>query len=156
MPLLVENNGIFRISGWWFQNFFMFTPNLGEMIQFDEHIIQMGWFNHQHEKKRNGSAGGKSLQLPETNIFAPENDGFQVQNLLFQGGGEWTFYMGTSQIFPITTWVAVLQRSNSLKNVVFCFLLFFPSTLWNLSRSYGNQILRGLKTCLPCMVALEI
>ena len=27
--------------------FFMFTPNLGEMIQFDEHIFQMGWFNHQ-------------------------------------------------------------------------------------------------------------
>ena len=25
----------------------MFTPNLGEMIQFDEHILQMGWFNHQ-------------------------------------------------------------------------------------------------------------
>ena len=28
------------------QIFFMFTPNLGEMIQFDEHIFQMGW-NHQ-------------------------------------------------------------------------------------------------------------
>ena len=26
---------------------FMFTPILGEMIQFDEHIFQMGWFNHQ-------------------------------------------------------------------------------------------------------------
>ena len=29
---------------WWFQRFFMFTPILGEMIQFDEHIFQMGWF----------------------------------------------------------------------------------------------------------------
>jgi len=29
------------------QTFFIFTPNLGEMIQFDEHIFQMGWFNHQ-------------------------------------------------------------------------------------------------------------
>ena len=28
------------------QIFFIFTPNLGEMIQFDEHIFQMGW-NHQ-------------------------------------------------------------------------------------------------------------
>ena len=27
--------------------FFIFTPNLGEMMQFDEHIFQMGWFNHQ-------------------------------------------------------------------------------------------------------------
>ena len=30
----------------WFQTFFIFTPILGEMIQFDEHIFQMGW-NHQ-------------------------------------------------------------------------------------------------------------
>ena len=33
------------LSRWWFQIFFMFTlPR--EMIQFDEHIFQMGW-NHQ-------------------------------------------------------------------------------------------------------------
>ena len=24
-----------------------FTPKFGEMIQFDEHIFQLGWFNHQ-------------------------------------------------------------------------------------------------------------
>ena len=28
---------------------FLFSPVLGEMIQFDEHIFQMGWFNHQLE-----------------------------------------------------------------------------------------------------------
>ena len=28
-------------------NIFIFTPLLGEMIQFDGHIFQMGWFNHQ-------------------------------------------------------------------------------------------------------------
>ena len=26
---------------------FLFSALLGEMIQFDEHIFQMGWFNHQ-------------------------------------------------------------------------------------------------------------
>ena len=26
--------------------YFLFSPRLGEMIQFDEHIFQMGW-NHQ-------------------------------------------------------------------------------------------------------------
>ena len=26
---------------------FYFHPYLGEMIQFDEHIFQRGWFNHQ-------------------------------------------------------------------------------------------------------------
>ena len=25
----------------------MFSPIAGEMIQFEEHIFQMGWFNHQ-------------------------------------------------------------------------------------------------------------
>ena len=34
------------LSRWWFQIFFIFTPIWG-MIQFDEHIFQMGWFNHQ-------------------------------------------------------------------------------------------------------------
>ena len=28
--------------GWWFEIFLIFIPNLGEMIQFDEHIFQMG------------------------------------------------------------------------------------------------------------------
>ena len=27
--------------------FGIFTPIPGEMIQFDEHIFQLGWFNHQ-------------------------------------------------------------------------------------------------------------
>ena len=29
---------------WWF-HFFNFYPYLREMIQFDEHIFEMGWFN---------------------------------------------------------------------------------------------------------------
>jgi len=33
---------------WWFQIFLIFHPLLGEMIpNFDKHIFQMGWFNHQ-------------------------------------------------------------------------------------------------------------
>jgi len=31
------------------QIFFMFILTWGFMIQFDEHIFQMGWFNHQLE-----------------------------------------------------------------------------------------------------------
>jgi len=27
--------------------FYMFTPKIGEMIHFDKHIFQRGWFNHQ-------------------------------------------------------------------------------------------------------------
>ncbi len=29
-------------TGWWIQTFLIFTPILGEMIQFDEHMFQMG------------------------------------------------------------------------------------------------------------------
>ena len=36
------------ISMWWFQTFFIFTPKLGEMIQFDEYFSD-GWLNHQPE-----------------------------------------------------------------------------------------------------------
>ena len=30
--------------------YFLFSPLPGEMIQFDEHIFQMGWFNHHLDK----------------------------------------------------------------------------------------------------------
>ena len=46
----MENHGI---GVFWVvatQIFFIFTPNFGGMIQFDDHIFQMGWFNHQLEK----------------------------------------------------------------------------------------------------------
>jgi len=32
------------------QILFIFTPNPAEMIQFDEHMFQIGWFNHQPEQ----------------------------------------------------------------------------------------------------------
>ena len=33
---------------WWQLKYFLFSsPKLGKMNQFDEHIFQMGWFNHQ-------------------------------------------------------------------------------------------------------------
>ena len=35
------------LLGGGFKSFLFFTPNLGEMIQFDKHIFQRGWFNHQ-------------------------------------------------------------------------------------------------------------
>ena len=30
-----------------FELFFIFTANPGEVIQFDEHMLRMGWLNHQ-------------------------------------------------------------------------------------------------------------
>ena len=37
------------VTRWWFQAFLVFIPISGEMIQFDEHMGQMGWFNYQLE-----------------------------------------------------------------------------------------------------------
>ena len=38
------------------QIFLEFSPrSLGEMIQFDDHIFQMGWFNHQLDDVFSGS-----------------------------------------------------------------------------------------------------
>ena len=35
-------------SGWWQLKYVVFLPRIpGEMIQFDEHIFQIGWFKHQ-------------------------------------------------------------------------------------------------------------
>ena len=34
-----------------FKYFFIFTPKIGEDFQFDDHIFQMGWFNHQPENE---------------------------------------------------------------------------------------------------------
>ncbi len=42
-----------KITRWWFQIFFMFTPIPGEMIQLDDHIFQMGW-NHQLDEGSDG------------------------------------------------------------------------------------------------------
>ena len=39
-------NAWYLLLGGGNSNIFFFTPNLGEMIQFDEHIFQRGW-NHQ-------------------------------------------------------------------------------------------------------------
>ena len=39
-------------AGWWCFKYFLLSSLFGEMIQFDEHIFQMGWFNHQLEGKK--------------------------------------------------------------------------------------------------------
>ena len=50
---------------WWFQIFSIFTPIPGEMIQFDEHILQMAW-NHQPENcwKKNTKTGSFKTGQP--------------------------------------------------------------------------------------------
>ncbi len=39
-----------KTTTWWFHIFFIFTPINGEMIQFDEHVFQLGWNHHQNKQ----------------------------------------------------------------------------------------------------------
>ena len=40
-----------KYTGWWFQIFCIFTPNLGEIIIQFEKYVSDGWFNHQLERE---------------------------------------------------------------------------------------------------------
>ena len=79
-------------------NIFYFHRILVEMIQFDEHIFGMGWFNHQLDT------------LPETNSSPLKMDGWNTSFLLggpiFRGEllvsgsvSPWKFRLGFLRIF---------------------------------------------------------
>jgi len=66
-------------AGWWQLKYFLCSPrSLGKsMIQFDEHIFQLGWFNHQLAKPR--------YKTNMTSSAAPKPGGF-----LCGLDGEWS------------------------------------------------------------------
>ena len=55
---------------WWFQIFFIFTPKIGEMIQFDEHIFHRGW-NHQLGKIIGDESLGQISLRPKCRLVTP-------------------------------------------------------------------------------------
>ncbi len=67
--------------------FGIFTLACGDMIQFDEHIFQMGWFNHQLELFGRSffSTGGRNNQnFPALKInMEPKNGGLVQMIFLF-------------------------------------------------------------------------
>ena len=116
------------LSRWWFERFFDFTLILVEMIQFHEHIFQMGWFNHHSQelatRKISWDPKGSRIvsqpsifsevvfvsfkegilsALPETNIFAPEN-----------GWLEYSFPFGFQPIFSRELAVSFRECSSIL------------------------------------------
>ena len=70
---------------WWFPIFFIFTPKKrGRWTYFDEHIFQMGWFNHQLDWWPLGftmsfntsmSITGRRIDPPSTGPFCPSDRG---------------------------------------------------------------------------------
>jgi len=36
-----------KLARWWQLKYVLFSPLFGEDFPFDEHMFQMGWFNHQ-------------------------------------------------------------------------------------------------------------
>ena len=77
--------------------FYIFIPIPGEMIQFDEHIFQMGWFNHQLEK-----------QIPK----------------LHQGKSRWHSYHVLVYISPALTYL--LQTVPCTLTIVYSVFLLSP------------------------------
>ena len=76
-----------------FDYFFMFIPNLGEMIQFDEHIFQIGVGNNHHlplDPNNPWKNEGWKKTLTNMGQKAPKNEG----NLLglFIRGNPWGNY----------------------------------------------------------------
>ena len=45
--LLQQDVNVITVARWWQLKYFLFSPLFGEGFQFDEHMFQMGWFNHQ-------------------------------------------------------------------------------------------------------------
>ena len=66
----MDNKDVQQNPGWWFQQFLSLTPKIGEMIHFDKHISQIGWFNHQLESQ---SISPKSFSWVSWRVPAPWN-----------------------------------------------------------------------------------
>ena len=63
----------------------LFSPLFGEDFPFDEHIFQMGWFNHQPEVSL-GSTGTTQYWHFE-GLVSGSPDAKNVYKLSFWGGG---------------------------------------------------------------------
>ena len=72
---------------------FLFTVLPGEMIQFDEQIFQMGWFNHQNNQKRgvqNPCIFGISETFGDTMLARHHQDDIET----FLGSGDLNLHPG--------------------------------------------------------------
>ena len=84
------------ITRWCFQTCF-FSPLPGEMMQFDDHIFQRGWFNHQLDKVDGprklwlSSCGWYITYTQKTNIFPPWE---KLQNHRFRECLSWSSQEG--------------------------------------------------------------
>ena len=56
------------------------SPTWGFMIQFDEHIFQMGWFNHQGYVKRSREKAAETV--PRPGHWEDLQGAFRVDNML--------------------------------------------------------------------------
>ena len=88
--------------------YFLFSPLPGEMIQFDEHIFQMGWFNHQLEMVQSPP----QIQVPKRIVCTSSNPWWSASGLDWQtkqdfGERPWVYWaicLGCSKNFPTYPW----------------------------------------------------
>ena len=118
---MVETSNIFGI----------FTPKIGEMIQFDGHIFQMGWFNHQPVKVWKWHQDAAIKNPWRCKIFS-----LIERQLIFQLGSRWCdfqkFLGENDLILTSFNWVEFHQLQCS-------FLLpFLPYSWFSGKLSYSN------------------
>ena len=123
-------------SRWWFQRFFIFTPNFGEMIQFDEPIFQTGWFNHQlviMGLLRDTDGGRLWFSV---NLFPPYPESW-IQNVIT------VLYDMEPEQWPMTLWcVAEQQGSASIPSL--CPFNFHE--IWDRLRSQVSALFSSIGT----------
>ena len=81
---------------WWQLTYFfgIFIPKFGEMIQFDEHIFPMGWFNHQLVSNDSFIQQLSAMEFYHTKLPLNMFLVFKLHNPLFRGKKSFLFFWG--------------------------------------------------------------
>ena len=104
-------------TGWWFQIFGIFTPIVGEMIQFEEHIFPMGWNNQLALLLPSPLVVDGTLKLPK------------IQKIGKFSYGPIAFFVWRGCVFDIL--INVGEKM--------CFLLFVFQGGWYRTQWYGDS-----------------
>ena len=119
---------------WCFQIWFILHAYSGELIQFDEHIVQLGW-NHQLAKFGYSYLSGQIIAT--SHEFSPQNGGLGREIPLFQGNLDWW----NNIIWP-DLWILLLP-SFFFEVVVYLHeLVYLPTWMVDV---YGKLDDKGLK-----------
>ena len=125
--------------------FFIFTLKLGEMIQFDEHIFQMGWFNHQLDIFSHFS----TLFVPLNLLLTREHQGFHRCQVITRANAR-------CRIVLIKVYVQVpemhcMHQTHTYHNILYNHIYIYVCTqiiLWTFQNDKNLQIVLQIRVLL--------